>query len=135
MNLVEKLLKIDANQIEMPKDVYTMYCAKLKEEFDFDIQAIDAEKYIKIQSDSMEFGEEGFEELKVYDMKVKILIEGCPIFRNQDVLEHFDAVTPKELIKKMLLAGEINKLSDAITKLNGVTSEKKKKKDIEEIKN
>lgn len=133
MNLVEKLLKIDAGQIEMPKATYTMFCAKLKDEFDFEIQAIDAEKYIKIQSDSMEFGEEGFEELKVFDMKVKILMEGCPVFRNQDVLDHFDCVTPKELIKTMLLAGEINKLSDAITKLNGVT--KDKKKEIEEIKN
>lgn len=133
MNLVEKLLKIDAGKIEMPKEVFTMYCSKLKQELEFEIQAIDPEKYIKIQSDSMEFGAEGFEELKVFELKTKLLIEGCSIFRNAEVMGHFDAVTPKELIKSMLLAGEINKLSDAITKLNGVTSDKKKEK--EEIKN
>lgn len=133
MNLVDKLLKIDAGQLEMPEDTFTMYCGKLKEELEFDIQAIDPEKYIKIQSDSMEFSEQGFENMKVFDMKSKIIIEGCPLFRNNEVMDHFDAVTPKELIKKILLAGEINKLSDAITKLNGVSRDKKK--DKEEIKN
>ena len=48
-NIVDQLLKLDANEIEMPKGTHKMYCKKLGQELEFEIEAIDAEKVAEIQ--------------------------------------------------------------------------------------
>ena len=59
-------------------------------------------------------------------------MEGCSdVFRNKEVLEHFKAPTPKELINKLLLAGEIDELYNTINELNGYDKEDEE----EDIKN
>ena len=48
-NIVDQLLKLDANEIEMPKGTHKMYCKKIGKELEFEIEAIDAEKVAEIQ--------------------------------------------------------------------------------------
>ena len=37
-NIVDQLLKLDANEIEMPKGTHKMYCKKLGQELEFEIE-------------------------------------------------------------------------------------------------
>lgn len=67
------------------------------------------------------------------DMEVHIVLSGVvePNLRSQELMGKYNAPTPAELIKKMLLPGEITDLSRAIEKLSGYrvdTIEEVKKK-------
>ena len=46
-------------------------------------------------------------------------------------MQHFNCVTPKELVKKLFLAGEIAELSNVVTELSGYD---KTEEDEEEVK-
>jgi len=67
------------------------------------------------------------------DLNVHIVLAGVvePNLKDTELLAKYNAVTPAELIKKMLLPGEIEDLSREIEKLSGyrtVTIEEIKKK-------
>lgn len=67
------------------------------------------------------------------DLNVHILLAGTiePNLKDPELLAKFNAVTPAELVKKMLLPGEIEDLSRCVEKLSGyrdVTIEEIKKK-------
>lgn len=136
MNTVERLLKMDAGKIKAPEKDVVMKLAKFNnEEFIFPCKAIDPEMIAEIQENSIEFGDGDIEKIKMYGPKVMTIIEGCPtIFKNKDLMKHFNAATPKELVKKLLLSGEMDDLKAEIDKLGGYDA-KKKKRDEEDIKN
>lgn len=67
------------------------------------------------------------------DSNLHIILEGvkAPDLKNQALLDHYGAATPLELLKKMLLPGEIGDLALQIEKLSGYranTLEEVKKK-------
>lgn len=133
MNIVEKLLKIDAKEIEMPKGEHKMFCKKIGQEFVFPIEAIDPEIVSKNTERAIDLSKGEIDNIDTYALKVFNIIDGCPTFKDNDLLEHFNAPTPKELVKILLLSGEMDSLSNAINKLNGVQEDEK---EIEkEIKN
>lgn len=55
------------------------------------------------------------------DVDVNILLAGCvePNLKDERLQEKFGGATPSDVVKKMLLAGEITDLSQAIEKLSG----------------
>lgn len=55
------------------------------------------------------------------DMNVHILLAGVtePDLKSKELLEKYGAVTPAELVKKMLLPGEIEDISRAVERLSG----------------
>lgn len=55
------------------------------------------------------------------ELNVHIVLAGTiePNLKDKELLAKYNAVTPAELIKKMLLPGEIEDLSRAIEKLSG----------------
>lgn len=55
------------------------------------------------------------------DLNVHIVLAGVtsPDLKNPALMEKFDAATPAELVKKMLLPGEIEDLSRKIERLSG----------------
>ncbi len=65
------------------------------------------------------------------DMQVHIILGGdCEgLFRNKELMEKYNAATPAELVKKMLIPGEIEEISKAIEVLSGY-----RKNTIDEIK-
>ncbi len=52
-------------------------------------------------------------------------VEGIvePDVKDKRLLEHFNAPTPKELLKKMLLPGEIAELHNVVNELGGYDRE------------
>lgn len=133
MNLVEKLLKMDAGKIEIPKKVITIQSKKMKETLEFSCTAVDSEKYAEIQEGALEIRKGDVKKINMYRMKTLIIIEGCPdVFKNKQIMDHFGTATPKELIKKLLLSGEIDDLYNGINELSGY---EKDDEDEETIKN
>ena len=132
MNIIDKLMKIDAGTLETPKAVHKMFVTKVGEVLDFEIQAINAEKATEIQQKGIKLEDGNLTDIDVYKTKVLTIIEGCPMFKDKSLREHFNCPTPKELINKLLLKGEVDDLVDAINDLSDL---KKIEKVDEEIKN
>ena len=132
MNILDILMKIDAGTLETPKKVHKMYVKKIGQVLDFEIQAINAEKATEIQQKGIKLEDGNLTDIDVYKTKVLTIIEGCPMFKDKSLREHFNCPTPKELINKLLLKGEVDDLVDAINDLSDL---KKIEKVDEEIKN
>lgn len=134
MNIVEKLLGIDSGKLEMPSKEVTLKLGKLGgEEFTFKCKAVDSEIQAEITENAMTIKKGDIKKIDLYDMKVFTVLESCKdIFKNKEVLKHFNAPTPKELVRKLLLPGELDELYNQINELNGY---EKDKEDEEEIKN
>lgn len=132
MNIIDILMKIDAGTLETPKKVHKMYVKKIGQVLDFEIQAINAEKATEIQQKGIKLEDGNLTDIDVYKTKVLTIIEGCPMFKDKSLREHFNCPTPKELINKLLLKGEVDDLVDAINDLSDL---KKIEKVDEEIKN
>ena len=133
MNIVEKLLKMDAGKIEIPSKVITIKAKKMKQTLEFPCKALDAERYAEIQEGALEIRKGDVKKINMYSMKTLIIIEGCPeVFKSKEVMDHFGTPTPKELIKKLLLSGEIDDLYNGINELSGY---EKDDEDEESIKN
>lgn len=66
------------------------------------------------------------------DADVNILLAGCvsPDLRDSRLMERFEAVTPAEMVKKLLLPGEIADLAHAVERLSGY-----RRSTITEVKN
>ena len=132
MNIVDKLLKMDAGKIKTPEKEIKLNLKKLGgEEFVFPCKAVDPEYVTELQENSIEYKKNGISKIKIYDTKVMTIVEGCPeVFKNKEVLKHFGAATPKDLVKKLLVSGEIDELKAEIDALGGYDDD-----DEEEVKN
>ena len=137
MSLIDKLLQMDNKTImEMPKrEVEVSRLTQvLGEPFKVVCQAIDGERYADIQKASIDLNKKGgVRNINLFDIQVLTVIDGVvePSIKDKKLLQHFDCVTPKELVKKLFLAGEIAELSNVITELSGYD---KTEEDEEEIK-
>lgn len=132
MNIIDKLMKIDAGTLETPKAVHKMFVTKVGEVLEFEIEAINAEKATEIQQKAIKIENGNVSDIDVYKTKVLTIMEGCQMFKDKALREHFKAPTPKELINKLLLKGEVDDLVDAINNLSDL---KKIEKAEDEIKN
>ena len=132
MNIIDKLMKIDAGTLETPKAIHKMFVTKVGEVLDFEIEAINAEKATEIQQKAIKIENGNVSDIDVYKTKVLTIMEGCPMFKDKAPREHFKCPTPKELINKLLLKGEVEDLVDAINNLSDL---KKIEKAEDEIKN
>ena len=59
--------------------------------------------------------------IDTYKLKVETIAAGCKMFKNKELQKHFKALNHRELIKKLLLSGEMDSLNEAINNLNSVT--------------
>ena len=132
MNIIDKLMKIDAGMLETPTAIHEMYVTKIGEKLEFEIQAINPEKMDDIQQKAVKIENGEVVGVDLYKTKVLTILEGCPMFKDKALREHFKAPTPKELINKLLLKGEVDDLVDAINNLSDL---KKIEKAEDEIKN
>lgn len=136
MSLIDKLLQMDkAKLMEMPTRGVEMprLSEVLGEQFKVTCKAIDGERYADIQRSAIDLNKKGaLRNINLYEMQVLTLIEGVvePSMKDERLLGYFGVVTPKELVKKLFLAGEIAELSNVITELSGY----EKTEDEEEIK-
>ena len=118
MNIIDKLMKIDAGMLETPTAIHEMYVTKIGEKLEFEIQAINPEKMDDIQQKAVKIENGEVVGVDLYKTKVLTILEGCPLFKDKALREHFNCPTPKELIGKLLLKGEIDALVEAIDNLS-----------------
>ena len=118
-NIVEELLKIDLGEIEIPKETKRIYLKKLKKEFSFECVALDAEKANEIRMKSIDLASGTVDDIDMFKLQAYTVIEGCKnVFKNKDLMKHFNAPTPIELVRRLLLDGELTELSNTITELS-----------------
>ncbi|HAU4846828.1 TPA: phage portal protein [Clostridioides difficile] len=134
MNTVEKLLNMDAGKLKMPSSIFELYCKKLDDILEIECNAIDPERFDEIRMNSMDVDSGNLENINVYELKVNTILESCPIFGNMEVVENLGLATPKDLLKKLLLAGEIDNLYEEVNKVNGIDAEGDKKRQKERAK-
>ena len=125
MSLIDKLLQMDkAKLMEMPtREVgLSRLTELLGEDFKVTCKAIDGERYADIQRTSVDLNKKGnIRNINLFEMQVLTVIDGVvePSLKDERLLGYFNCVTPKELVKKLFLAGEIAELSNVITELSG----------------
>lgn len=118
-NIIDKLLKIDLGEIETPKTTKKIYLKKLKQEFEFECVALDIEKANEIQMKAMDLNNGSIDGIDMFKLKAYTVIEGCKdVFKNKDLQKHFNAPVPIELVRKLLLDGELTELYTAINDLS-----------------
>ncbi|HJG96464.1 MAG TPA: XkdN-like protein [Romboutsia timonensis] len=118
-NIVEELLKIDLGEVEIPKETKKIYLKKLKREFEFECVALDAEKANEIRMKSIDLASGTVDDIDMFKLQAYTVIEGCKnVFKNKDLMKHFNAPTPIELVRRLLLDGELTELSNTITELS-----------------
>lgn len=136
MSLIDKLLQMDKSKLmEMPTREVEMprLSQVLGENFTVKCRAIDGERYADIQRSAIDLNKKGgLRNINLYEMQVLTVIDGVvePSLKDERLLAYFGCVTPKELVKKLFLAGEIAELSNVITELSGYD----KSDDEEEVK-
>lgn len=132
MNIVDKLLKLDANKIKINESVVTLKLSRLDNmELEFPIMEVDPEYVAELQEESLEMNVQGDVKIRVFDQKVLTIIEGCPlVFKNEAILKHFNCQTPKDLVKKILTSGDMDILFEAIQELNGYRDKRELKNKV-----
>lgn len=139
MSLIDKLLTVDARKLtELPTKKYEVkrLSKAIKGKFELELQAVSPQRYAEIQRNGVEMSKKGgVRDIKLYDMQTLTLINGIkePSLKDPSLLAHIGAATPKELIGKLFLSGEIADIYNEINELSGY--EKDDEQADEEIKN
>ena len=134
VNAVDYLLKLDAGKIKRPEGKHKMQCSMVKAELEFPIKAIDPERLDNIKMDSMDMKKGDVKNIRMFNMKADTILAACDLFTNADVQAHFGVHSPIDLLKFLLLPGEIDSLYSAINKLMGFDEESEEELD-KEVKN
>lgn len=137
MSIIDKLLQMDSAKLtEMPtKEIEIQRLTEIMgEPFKIKCQAIDGERYADIQRSAVDLNKKGgIKNLNLFDMQVLTVIDGVvePSMKDSKLMKHFGCATPKDLVKKLFLAGEIAEISNVVTELSGYD---KTEDDEEEVK-
>ena len=126
VNILDLLLGSDIGEISLPtkhieiKRLSKVYGAP----FIVTCKALSPEKYEEVQDMAVNVSGKDVD-LDVNLLQMFVVLEGVvdeagkPMFKNKDLMAKFKASTPKELIKKVLLSGEIANLYGEISELSG----------------
>ena len=124
MNLVEKLLRVDAGKVEEKKEkkIISKRLGKLMgsdEGVEITIREISAKRMNDIMA-KMYNSKGNFDMSRSFDAKAIACAESVvePDLKNKDLQEHFNCGTPKDLAVK-LFGNEITKISDEVAELTG----------------
>lgn len=140
MNLVDQLLKADVKTAdELETGVFQSHrlakILKSKEEtVDITIKEVKSRRLNDIMSYQID-KKGNFDYSRTYDAKLMMVTEGVadPDLRNKDLQSYFHCDSARDLAEK-LFGFEINALSDAISALSGISTDKDE--DLEdEVKN
>lgn len=137
VNVLDLLLGSDIGDIKLPtkqveiKRLSEVYGAP----FVVTCKALSPDKYEEVQDMALDISGKEVD-LDVNLLQLFVVLEGVcdatekPMFKNKDLLTKFKAQTPKELVRKILLSGEIASLYGTISELSGFGDSA-----VEEVKN
>lgn len=137
MSLIDKLLQLDVNKVtEKPTREFEIerLSKLLGEKVMFKCKALDGETYSDIQRKGIDISKKGsIRDMKIFEIQLMTCVEGIvdPNIKDKRMMEYYGVPTPKELVKKMLLPGEIADLYNTINELSGY----EKEDDEDEVKN
>lgn len=137
LNILDALLGSDVNKVKLP--TRQIEIKRLSEEygapFYVTVQALSASKWEEVQDMALKI--EGKEVdvdtnlLQIFTVLESTLDEnGKHLFKNMDLVKHFGCVTPKDLVKTLLLSGEIVSIYREVSDLSGFGDES-----VTEVKN
>ena len=137
VNILDLLLGSDIGEIKLPTK--TVEITRLSEvygsPFILKVKALTPEKFEEIQDMSVKVkGKDA--DIDITLLQLFSVIEGvvddtgAPMFKNKELMKKFKASTPKELVRKLLLSGEIAKIYGEISDLSGFGDDA-----IKEVKN
>jgi hypothetical protein len=120
MGTLDLLLKLDQTKLKRPtKEVEIKRLSAITDEkVVFVCEALTADEMAGIQE--MVLDVKG-QDVDVSEMQVLTVLAGVkePSFKDQKLLSYYNAPTPKELLRKLLLPGEIAALYNNISELSG----------------
>lgn len=126
LNVLDTLLGADIGKIELPKKKLEL--KRLSEIFGapfyVTVQAVSADKWEELQDMALKI------EGKAVDVDTNLLQifvvmectlddNGKQLFKNMDLVKHYGCVTPKDLVKKLLLSGEILNIYSYVSDISG----------------
>lgn len=126
VNILDLLLGADVGEIKLPtKEVEISRLTEVYgSPFILTCKALTPEKFEEIQDMSVNVkGKDA--DIDITLLQLFSVIEGIvdnagsPMFKNKELMSKFKASTPKELVRKILLSGEIAKLYGEISELSG----------------
>lgn len=126
VNILDLLLGSDVGEIKLPtKEVeITRLTAVYGSPFILNVKALTPEKFEEIQDMSVDVkGKDA--DIDITQLQLFSVIEGvmdptgAPMFKNKDLMAKFKVSNPKDLVRKILLSGEIAKLYGEISELSG----------------
>lgn len=137
INILDALLGADTGKIKLPTKQVEI--TRLSEHFGapfyVTIKALSADKWEEVQDMALKV--EGKDvDVDTNLLQLFVIIEstldqnGGLLFKNKDLIKHFGCITPKDLVGKLLLSGEIISLYGEISDLSGFRDNS-----IEEVKN
>jgi hypothetical protein len=123
-NVVDILLKIDAEKLELPKKMVEIkrLIELAGEPVIFEIKALTQTQFEEIQDMSTKFDPiSNKADVDVFTIKLETILKGVisPELRRKELLEHYKVHTPYDLIKKLFTPGEIDRLYSEISDLSG----------------
>lgn len=140
VSLTEALLACDAKSI-LEKETIEFEVERLSKKlgrpFVLTLQAIAPERYTEIQMEAINIDSEGsVEQGNIFNMQVLQICEGVktPSLNDKALMKHFGVETPKDLVSKLFLSGEIAKIAEEVAKASGY-DKKKEKKQVKAVKN
>ena len=126
VNVLDLLLGSDIGEIKLPTKVVeiTRLSELYGKPFMLTCKALSPDKYEEVQDMALDVKGKDVD-LDVNLLQIFVTLEGVvdeagkPMFKNKDLMAKFKAHTPKELVRKILLSGEITSIYSEIAKLSG----------------
>ncbi len=126
VNILDLLLGSDIGEIKLPTK--QMEITRLSniygKPFIITVSALSPDKYEEVQDMAVSIkGKDA--DIEITLLQLLVVMEGVvdptgkPMFKNKDLMNKFNAKTPKELIRKILLSGEIANIYAEISTLSG----------------
>ncbi|KUO58966.1 MAG: hypothetical protein APF84_05795 [Gracilibacter sp. BRH_c7a] len=123
MNTLELLLKADTGQFKLPtkKVEIPRLSAIFNGQAVFICQALSPVKYNEIQEAAANFTNGQIQGIDMGQVQMTTVLAGVtdPNLKDKELMTHFNVPTPAELVKKLLLPGEIVTLFNVISEISG----------------
>ena len=126
-SLMERLMKLDRDKLlEVPSaKIKADHLSKVAgEEIEVTVKALSGSRYTEIMSSAT--NKSGAVDMsRVYDTHAMVAVAGCiePDLKDKELMEYYNAVTPKDLAKILFPGGELVKISEKIGALSGFGKE------------
>jgi hypothetical protein len=126
VNVLDLLLGSDIGEIKLPtkRMEITRLSGVFGAPFVITVSALSPDRYEEVQDMAVSVkGKDA--DIEISLLQVLVVMEGVldpngkPLFKNKDLMSKFKASTPKELVRKLLLSGEIASIYGEIANLSG----------------